>query len=445
MKRTFQRALAALFCTAAIASCGAKTGLPVPDPPEVPEPVPCVSLQTSAGLADLDVFNMVDVSGSMEYQTADGTTKWDAMRAAFQAFLTDADSAGIGVALTFFPVVDPNVPEVCTTENACGNPISCKKYSMCFPDGGELCDTQADCADAGFPNDTCEPLGFCENNTEQVCLVNQSGIGCEAADGACLNAGLCDNHFDCSINTYQNPVVDVTVLPEGATAVLSAMNNTVPDGGTTTLPALAGAIQKAISWTNANPTHKAIVVLATDGLPTNCDPALDSDTPELGIQHLVDVAAEGAKAGVQTFVIGVFNPEEAAEAAPNLDAIAKGGGTDNAFLISTESNVTKALVEALNEVRLTSTSCELAIPLVNGQLPDLTHLTVEITPPNSAPVEIPYRESGDNCHPTEGGYYFNTPLGDPTPPSRIILCPTSCALFGTTANRIADLKVACDE
>lgn len=436
MRRAIQRCAAAFLLTL-IAACGAKTGLPVPEPDE------CVSLSATAPIADLDVFTMMDASGSMENVTADGTPKWQAIRQALAAFLLDPGSAGIGAAITFFPVVDPAVPALCVDESACGVPDACEKYSFCFPSGVDFCDTDADCAALGSPEDTCTPLGFCQDEPGQACLLSD-GTGCGAGQGLCVDAGLCDNHYDCKTDTYVTPAVKVSKLPGGAEAILDSIDSRVPDGGTTTLPALEGAIQAAKTWAETNPGHKAIVVLATDGLPTNCDPAIKNDMPELAIQHLVDVAAEGAKNGVQTFVIGVFNPDEQAEAAPNLDAIAAGGGTESAFVISTEGDVTKALIEALNEVRITSKSCEFAIPLIDGQLPDLSLLTVRITPPGGQPVTLKRRLSAGGCDPVEGGFYYDKELGGPEPPGRVILCAESCALFGDAQNRTVELQVSCE-
>lgn len=437
MRKILQRAAAAAFVSLVIAACGARSELLVPEREE------CVSLSATAPIADLDVFTMMDASGSMDYATADGPTKWQAVRSALAAFYLDAGSQGIGAALSFFPLIDPDVPQMCADNAACGTPDDCTKYKVCLPDGGDFCDVDADCAAAGFPGDTCQKLGFCELDTDQACLPDQ-GTGCDDFQGACLDLGLCENHYDCDLQAYVPPAVNVATLPGGAQALLKAIDARVPDGGTPTLPALSGAITEARLWTQANPGHKAIVVLATDGLPKNCDPALKDDDSALAIQHLVEVAAQGVENGVQTFVIGVFNADEAAEAAPNLDAIAKGGGTDAAFVISTEENVTSRFLEALNQVRITSKSCEFGIPLVDGKLPDLKRMTVRITPPGGASVKVDRRGSADECDATTGGFYYDTPVDSDPPPGRVILCPASCDLFGATTNRVVDLQVSCD-
>ncbi len=438
------RSAAASLALIAAASCGSRSGLPVPDPAE---PSQCVSLKTSAQIADLDVFTMMDASGSMDFPAGAGTTKWKAVRKALASFFQDSDSNGIGVSITFFPIVDESVSATCESDATCANvPQACERFGLCLPEGaGTDCKMDQDCVDAGFPASTCHPIGFCELDSKVACLPADGGEGCDAAtQGACLDVGLCENHYFCSSTAYEKPAVPVGTLPDAATGVLDAIDQRTPDGSTTTLPALKGAIASAIAWRKEHPTHKAIVLLATDGLPTVCDPALKDDNLPLGIQHIADEAAFGVTNGVQTFVIGVFQPEEEAEAAPALDAIAKAGGTETAYLVSTQTDVTDSFLAALNEVRVTSKSCEFGIPLVDGALPDLTKLTVQITPANGQPVTVARRASAAKCDPASGGFYYDTPIDGPVPPGRVILCPASCDLFGTALDREVDLQVSCE-
>ena len=441
MKNLLLRSGAASLVLLAVASCGSRSGLPVPEPSQ------CVSLHTSAQIADLDVFTMMDASGSMDYPTGQGGTKWEAVRAALASFLHDADSTGIGVSITFFPVVDNAIPETCASDATCGNVSqACQRFGLCLPDGASNeCDVDQDCADAGFPASTCHPIGFCEKDIDVACLPADGGAGCdEATQGACLNVGLCENHYACGAGSYASPAVPVATLPGAADVILQAIDKRTPDGSTTTLPALTGAVGSAIAWRKDHPSHKAIVLLATDGLPTVCDPALHDDDLPAAIQHIADAAADGVANGVQTFVIGVFQPEEAMDAAPALDAIAKAGGTKTAYLVSTQTDVTDPFLAALNEVRLTSKSCEFGIPLVDGALPDLGKMTVQITPAGGEPVTVVRRGSAGECGAESGGFYYDVPLGGDVDPGRIILCPASCELFGTALDRQVDLQVSCD-
>jgi hypothetical protein len=64
----------------------------------------CAAKNETAKLVPLDIFIMMDQSGSMSGKTTSGATKWDAVKAAISAFLGDPGSAGLGVGLGYFPI-----------------------------------------------------------------------------------------------------------------------------------------------------------------------------------------------------------------------------------------------------------------------------------------------------------------------------------------------------
>ena len=227
MQKLALRIAAAALAATTVAACGARTGLPIPDPPK---PSECVELHATASLADLDVFIMMDSSGSMTYATAQGVTKWQAVRDALASFLLDPDSSGVGAAISFFPVIDESVPMYCTGDPVCGVADACHSLKACLPDGGGSCETDSDCAEAGNPGDTCQQLGFCEKDEQTVCLPD-GDIGCDpASQGACLPGGYCENRYECTVSSYSEPIVDVSALPEASTDVLAAIDNHSPDG-----------------------------------------------------------------------------------------------------------------------------------------------------------------------------------------------------------------------
>ena len=104
----------------------------------------------------------------------------------------------------------------------------------------------------------------------------------------------------------------ITALPGGATAFVGALNGKTPNGNTPTSAALQGAINSAKAFATANPGHTAIAILATDGLPTECD---------TNIANIKAIAAAGLAGtpSVKTYVIGVFAASEATVAKQNLD------------------------------------------------------------------------------------------------------------------------------
>jgi hypothetical protein len=450
-------AAAAIVLAGSLGACGARSGLYAftgggPDggggsgaaggggtgggggPPE------CVVYNSVAQLAPLDVFVVLDASGSMATQTADGQIKWQAVRDALAAFFASPDSEGISVGLTFFPIIDPNVPEYCFDDATCGVPDACDPFFYC-PEANISCDEDQDCVDAGFPNDKCERVGLCENAPLFVFCIDGYGPpwNCAPTWLPCTDVGLCENRFTCESPAYEQPVVSLAPLPGGGSGVLAAIDGKQPEGATPTLPALTGAATNAVAWSLANPERKVIVVLATDGLPTVCDPDLEVD-PQLGIANLATVAAAAAIDGVSTFVIGVFSPREAIEAQQNLDTIASAGGTEQAFVITT--SVTDQLVDALNEVRVTAESCEFSI--VPGADPiDYAEVWVRLTPTEGAePVWVGRVASAAACDP--GGFFYDVAVPGPQTPSRIILCPESCELFGSSPDRQIEIFTACD-
>ena len=64
----------------------------------------CAATKSAAKLVPLDLYVMMDQSGSMSEKTPSGTTKWDAIRNAVAAFLSDPGSDGIGVGIGYFPI-----------------------------------------------------------------------------------------------------------------------------------------------------------------------------------------------------------------------------------------------------------------------------------------------------------------------------------------------------
>ncbi len=434
-----------LFCGVAFAAtlvvtplaCGARSELEIPDPPDHNTgggPPECVVFNSSAALAPLDMFVMLDSSGSMLDITAGGVEKWAAVRTAFDAFVHDGESRGITVSLAFFPIVDLSVPEDCFDDTACGAPDTCQLIDFC-PSTGIQCGDDADCAAAGVP-EACVGFGRCLNTTSQIVFCNVQAQDCPTGTGPCQQAGFCENRFTCDTPPYGNQVFGPKALPDAADGFVSAIANQSPIGGTPTLPALTGAIDNAVSWSEANPTHNVIVVLVTDGVPSVCDPALETD-PMQAQQNMADVAAFGASRGVQTWAIGVFAPSEELDGGQNLDAIAAAGGTGSAFVITTSDVVSNEFLEALNQVRLNAKACEFSFdPEEDVAFEDVW---VKITPSTGEPVWVPY-VGPSGCDGQSQGFDY-----DALPPTKIILCPQTCSVLGASPNRTVEIFTTCPD
>lgn len=401
----------------------------------------CIPFVGRARLASLDIFLAMDSSGSMLEETSSGATKAEAITDAVGGFVLAPESEGIGIALSFFPIEDLAVPALCESDTECGVPGTCLELDFCAPSGTGSCRTSADCL---TPGDTCVPLGVCGADATDLCLPT---LGVDCASGArCRDFGICENHISCRVSDYTAPAVPYGLLPSAGAAVLSAMSGRELRGGTPTLPALQGAVAQAISRSRDNPASKVIVLLATDGFPSVCDEAIDPWVvdPRAGIDNVAAAAAAGTSSGIQTFVIGVFGPEDEVDARANLTTIARAGGTDEALVITTEEPVAVRLLAILNELRRSVRTCVYAIPHA-GVLPDPRDLRVRILPPAAAPIELERRASAADCDPVAGGFYFEEASMPGARPGYIELCPASCSITAASSEFIVEMQGGCEE
>ncbi len=447
-------AASALLGALALTACGSKTGLKIPEPapedaamdalPDVPIDVPvdvpeCTAFGATAQLLPLDVFMLFDASGSMQEPIDSGTTKWQATRRAIRGFFRDPESEGIGVALTFFPQVQLEVPLLCENDCSCMMPGACIPAQACR-DAGVLCNTVTDCELRGFPGDACLALGYCAATGIMGPSCSFDGtFPCAMGTGPCTRMGVCDNRDDCNVADYRTPAIGIQQLNTGAAALLRTFDahevSREDAGGTPTLPAVQGVVEGAVQWARDNPTHKVVVVVATDGFPTSCDPDFRAGF-ERGIDNIAEVARMGVDAAsVQTFIIGVFGPGERPFAQMNLDRIAIAGDTGAAYIVETGGGTTSELLNALNQVRLDATACDFAlsepVPLTGD--PVFARITRGGRETWLAQVSGP-----EACG--SGGFYVPEPMEELV---RIALCPESCALLGASPDRELEILTTC--
>lgn len=452
------RALATFAAAFLALGCGAKTGLKVPEderdasvlPDLGPDMAPmdlgpdlsaCVPFRAEARLASLDIFLAMDVSGSMEQPTSAGVTKFEAITRAIDGFVRSPDSEGLGVDLTFFPFIDESVPELCASDVECGpDPDGCVMPDVCIPSGESFCFEDGDC---DTPGDRCEPLGRCGGFDPQLCL----NIGESCPDGSrCRDYGLCLARTSCDVASYMRPAVPLGLLPEVAPSIVSTLEGASLEGGTPTLPALTGVLERARDWSVDNPGSKVISILATDGFPESCDPAVDllEDDPSVGIEAPAAVAREAAADGIQTYVIGVFAPDEEMDARSNLTTLAMAGGTDEALVVTTDDAVTEMLLAILDDLRRSVRTCVYAIPAA-GVLPDPETLEVRILPPDGPPIELERVAGPLSCDPMAGGFFFEGDLDPGDRPGFIELCPASCNLTAASDDFVVEMEAGCTD
>jgi hypothetical protein len=446
----------------------------------------CASEVTMAEPTPLDIYIMLDISGSMLDAEAGGQPKWTAVKTALSSFLTDPASAGISVGIQYYPLRKPGVPATCASDAECGTGGPCflkwcQAYSAAVPGGVAACSTDADCqtipaavdygpcvASACSRSATlactgdgdciqavqrdfgpCSSFGQCESDRSLIC----SSVGDQCTDpsgadrGACVETvnSICFHGTECDSAAYSTPAVEIVPLETGSAAVLASLEAQMPDGDTPSGPALSGAIAHAQDWASANPGHTVVAVLATDGLPTECLPNAQSFSGTASTQSLVEEVASIAQEGlfgtpsVATFVIGVFSGGDT-QAPENLRLIAQAGGTREAQIIDTAGNVTQQFLDALNAIRKSRLACEFKIPEnKTGKDNDYMAVNVEFTDAGSLKT-LYYVETPDRC-PAEGGWYYDDTTAKA--PTKIIVCPSTCNAFQSLAAGSVQVKLGC--
>ena len=92
----------------------------------------------------------------------------------------------------------------------------------------------------------------------------------------------------CNVASYAVPEVDIAILPGNTGAIQAAIQAHAPTTFTPTAAALQGAIQYMQQWAPLHPGRQPVVVLVTDGYPTECNPM----DPSL-IAQIAQAAFEG--------------------------------------------------------------------------------------------------------------------------------------------------------
>jgi hypothetical protein len=427
----------------------------------------------------VDVYIMLDISGSMDSATgATGVTKWSAVKGALNTFLMDAESAGLGVAIQYFPLQKPAVPSTCAMDAECteAGGTCLLKYCALYADGYAQCASDADCMNPLVKDDgpcqeskcrlsgaactddaacqtratnvgPCVALGRCQQDMSRVCEAEtlcSAGNPCVA-----VTSNFCVHETQCDQDTYAAPAVEFGELPGAAGALVASIEAQMPRGETPSRPALRGAIDHARAWATSHPGHSVVVVLATDGLPTDCSNG-NAIHPSSGaeLDEVIAVATEGLAASppVSTFVVGVFAGTDTTAPA-NLNRIAVAGGTNQAYMVDTMAMaVNTEFAAALTAIRKSRLGCEFRIPAApTGQMLDYDLVNVLLIDEQNVSTRLPRVLGGvDRCAEVGGGWYY-----DPDPavgtPTRIISCPSTCGMITTTLNGRIQIELGCEQ
>ncbi len=393
----------------------------------------CAGTTEQAKLLPLDLYVMMDRSSSMESPDASGAPKWDAVKKALNDFMADPKSGGIGVGIQYFPQNTPGVPDSCTKDSQCKGAGPCSTIKFCKnSDTGSgtiyRCNSNAECENyPGTP--ACLELRQCFGGLI-TCFAGDPGCN----GGTCAPLGRSCEQQSCSVPLYAAPAVAIASLPGNAAAMSASLAATSPVGLTPTKPAVEGALQYAKQYASTNPTHTVVVVLVTDGIPTQCDGSIAS------IAQLTAAGASGSPA-IKSYVVGVFSQDElAAGAKSNLDQLAAaGGGQPTAFIADTGANVSQQFLDAMNKIRTATLSCDYAMPVPSGGgTLDISKVNVVFTD-GGASTTIPQVASPAACDPVKGGWYYD----DPATPTKIQVCASTCASFQGAAGGKVEVQLGC--
>lgn len=201
----------------------------------------CATGNAEAKLQPVNMFIQFDRSGSMR-----NDDKWTQAVNALTGFFEDPQTAGLRVALRFFP---HNTPATgCMGGNDCDGPSA------------ECCNVDA-CAEPLVP------LG-------ELLAANAPA----------------DTHERALIQA-----LEMSAPAEGG------RRGGRQSGGTPLWAALGGAVQWGVAHKNATPDEATVVVFVTDGEPNGC---------EEDISEIAKLASEGRAQGVPTYVIGIAGVSE---------------------------------------------------------------------------------------------------------------------------------------
>ncbi len=218
----------------------------------------------------------------------------------------------------------------------------------------------------------------------------------------------------CNPITYSTLDVAINVLPANAFELTNSIPFSPLGTSTPTYPGLKGALMAATAYQDTHPTHKVMLVIATDGDPYGCEPTA------------IDLVAGLAKSalsynGVRTYVIGV-----AGSTIANLNKIAEAGGTGKAYDITQDITAFSA---KMAEIRAEALGCDIEIPESPEQI-DYEEVNFTYTPKGmGSPKILPRADDLADCTNQPGWYYDNN-----TAPTKLILCPASCSTVEADSN-----------
>lgn len=250
--------------------------------------------------------------------------------------------------------------------------------------------------------------------------------------------GLINGNDDCGVDKYAVPAVPVAPLAQNRGALLAAIDGTLPGSLTPTAPAVAGALSYAqqVAELPENAEVPTVMVLASDGLPSECGPLDSSGLPIVSFSEIidtleshaappVDAAGNPTRPSVRTFIIGTR------ELRDNANALARAGG-GQAFLVgggTPGEDLEQRFLDALLSIVVRPLDCEIDVPQTapdTGEVIDFDQVRLRFTGASSgATTEFPRTTGPGGCGADQAWFYE-----DANPPQKIFLCRSACEGLG---------------
>jgi len=229
----------------------------------------------------------------------------------------------------------------------------------------------------------------------------------------------------CDVAHYREAAVEVGPVPAVNPDLFSSLDAREPTGETPTGSAIRGACDYVEQYRATQPGRRPAILLVTDGEPKAplseevCAPTLDD-----AVAAAADCLSE---TGISTYVLGV------GPSLNNLDQIADGGGTKEAYLADRDN--ADQVLQALSAVRASAQlpcDLKLAAEASDASSVDLEASTVAYLDQACSYVDVPRVESESGCEDGASGWYFD----DPATPTMIHLCEETCGSVKATGDQL---------
>ena len=242
---------------------------------------------------------------------------------------------------------------------------------------------------------------------------------------------------NCSENSFAPTMTD-TLMPDASamtTAIVAGVPPTDWNNDTPTAGGVASAVKAARALQLQFPNDAVAIVLSTDGAPTACGGVGDHAQPNPE-DLAAAIAAEQAAvaAGFKTYIIGIATSDPTYSGALRELAAASGGG-DPTLISSGNASV---IAEQL-QGRLAAVGREYLckIPLSDAARGNLAQTNVAFSAGAGAPsTTLSYAQECAGG----AGYRYD----DAANPRNIVLCPSTCASFGSASDAEVQLAVGCE-